>query len=442
MSDDKNEEENDDPIRIIAQAVKSLYKFRDYYFEHHSIENADNRNSDIELELNKTLNLFDKYKDCAIKNDRGKYYYLKGYALNIVPKYSKEAEELLSKAIKLDPKIVEAWNELGDCYCKNNNLIEAINCFNKALNYGKNKVSLRNLSILERQRPAITAEDKINNIERGLMLAKEAVQLDPQDGHSWAVLGNAHLSAFFGISQNPKTLKQCLSAYNQAEKDVTAKCTADLHYNKAVMLKYEEEYLLAIDSFTKAVMYDPTWEQPKNKIKQLVKYLKEITDMVSSSGKMKSKKLQQLLQSVNSKLLGPYSGGSYSTPNGQSVTLQEVTVNELIGGFNEEKVVLGKVVCSVYNEETVPFTFCLVDKIGTCVVATIYNLANGRGVIIGDSVAIPEPYVTDVDFKYDGNEYKFRLIRIETPLVLVINGKKTSRDYQAGVQMSLFKKFD
>lgn len=42
----------------------------------------------------------------------------------------------------------------------------------------------------------------------------------------------------------------------------------------------------------------------------------------------------------------------------------------------------------------------MVDKEGTCIAVTIFNLADGKGVIIGDSVAIPEPYVTDVDFNY------------------------------------------
>lgn len=42
----------------------------------------------------------------------------------------------------------------------------------------------------------------------------------------------------------------------------------------------------------------------------------------------------------------------------------------------------------------------MVDKQGTCVVVTVFNLAEGKGVIIGDSVAIPEPFVTDVDFTY------------------------------------------
>lgn len=42
----------------------------------------------------------------------------------------------------------------------------------------------------------------------------------------------------------------------------------------------------------------------------------------------------------------------------------------------------------------------MVDKESTCVVVTIFNLADGKGVIIGDSVAIAEPYMTDVDFSY------------------------------------------
>lgn len=139
----------------------TLYYFRDHYFENHDLNNSINRNRDIEVELQETLALFTKYKgslgipyferlfliyiilfyngpnflDCIENPVRAKYYYLRGRALNVVPRYSKEAEDLLSKAIKLDPKLVEAWNELGECYWKNDNLKEATNCFNKALLY-------------------------------------------------------------------------------------------------------------------------------------------------------------------------------------------------------------------------------------------------------------------------------------------------------------------
>lgn len=38
-------------------------------------------------------------------------------------------------------------------------------------------------------------------------------------------------------------------------------------------------------------------------------------------------------------------------------------------------------------------------------------------------------------------EFKFRLIRVENPRLMVVNGKKLGKDTQAGVQMSIFKKF-
>lgn len=46
-------------------------------------------------------------------------------------------------------------------------------------------------------------------------------------------------------------------------------------------------------------------------------------------------------------------------------------------------------------------TFCMIDKEKTVCVVTVYNLASGKGVIIGDSVAIPEPYVTYISFTFN-----------------------------------------
>lgn len=43
----------------------------------------------------------------------------------------------------------------------------------------------------------------------------------------------------------------------------------------------------------------------------------------------------------------------------------------------------------------------MIDKEKTVCVVTVYNLASGKGVIIGDSVAIPEPYVTHISFTFN-----------------------------------------
>ena len=61
--------------------------------------------------------------------------YLKGRALNVVPDHSPEAEQLLSKAVKLEPNLVDAWIELGECYWKRGDVETAKTCFEGALSH-------------------------------------------------------------------------------------------------------------------------------------------------------------------------------------------------------------------------------------------------------------------------------------------------------------------
>jgi hypothetical protein len=61
-------------------------------------------------------------------------------------------------------------------------------------------------------------------------------------------------------------------------------------------LKYEEEYELALESFSRAQALDPTWKDPEQKEKQLIKYLDSVQELVSLKGKLKGKKLQQMVQ--------------------------------------------------------------------------------------------------------------------------------------------------
>lgn len=60
---------------------------------------------------------------------------LTGKALNVTPDYSPKAEELLSKAVKLEPKLVEAWNQLGEVYWKKGDIAAAHTCFSGALTH-------------------------------------------------------------------------------------------------------------------------------------------------------------------------------------------------------------------------------------------------------------------------------------------------------------------
>ena len=55
--------------------------------------------------------------------------------MNVTTDHSPESESLLSKAVKLEPSFVEAWNELGECYWKRAQVENAQNCFEGALNH-------------------------------------------------------------------------------------------------------------------------------------------------------------------------------------------------------------------------------------------------------------------------------------------------------------------
>lgn len=72
-------------------------------------------------------------------------------------------------------------------------------------------------------------------IVRSVDYAKEAVSMDPKDGISWSVLGNAYLCQYFACAQLPQTLKSALSAYKQAWNDAIARGTPDLPYNKGIV---------------------------------------------------------------------------------------------------------------------------------------------------------------------------------------------------------------
>ena len=57
------------------------------------------------------------------------------------------------------------------------------------------------------------------------------------------------------------------------------------------------------------------------------------------------------------------------------------------------------------------------DKGGTPIVVTTYNLSPGKGVIIGDTVAIAEPYFTPIDIEPQSSQYKFSMVRVQAECV-------------------------
>lgn len=421
-----------DVISTLLKELQELYQFRDMFFENHPLEEANEKNKRVEDKKDALIAKFEAIDvDTQIPfDDRAKFLYMKGRCYNISPMYDSRATQCLSKAVKLNPHLVDAWNELGECYWKNMNVKEAKASFEGALKHERNRLSLRCLSIILRQESGDKKRsDATAAILKSVELAKEAVAQDLKDGVSWSVLGNAYLCQFFTVAQEPATLKLCMSAYKQAALDAIARGQPDLYYNEAIALKYSEQYSSALEKFSYACRLDPPWGPPKLEHTRLVNFLNAAQMLVRTRGKLKAKKVAALVQPIDKKVLGVYSEGSRHSFGGRpEVSLELARLNNLQEGANEGKVILGRVVGSINNDNAVPFTFAMVDESRECVLVTVYNWADGRGAIIGDCVVIPEPYLTAHKYDSDIVKYDFKSIRVNNPMLLLMNGRRVGRN--------------
>lgn len=62
------------------------------------------------------------------------------------------------------------------------------------------------------------------------------------------------------------------------------------------VLKYQESYELALNCLQQSISLDPMWDIPKTKLDFLIKYLKDVQTAYGTKGKIKPKKLQNMLQ--------------------------------------------------------------------------------------------------------------------------------------------------
>lgn len=67
------------------------------------------------------------------KKEKAELLYLRGRALDFLPEYTKQAEDMLSKSLKLQPTKREAWDALGHVYWKKNDLAASRKCFESSL---------------------------------------------------------------------------------------------------------------------------------------------------------------------------------------------------------------------------------------------------------------------------------------------------------------------
>ncbi|XP_077357564.1 tetratricopeptide repeat protein 5 [Festucalex cinctus] len=416
------EEHESSELQSIKELVDKLYNYRDCYFETHSVEAAAHKQQDVALELEKVLKKLQEKEECY--KHKAEFLLQKGRCLNVAPDFNAAAEECLSRAVKLQPGLVEGWNTLGEQYWKKGDLMAAKNCFTGALQQNKNKVSLRNMSMVLRQLPAADSDAHGKQVLESVDMARQAVELDVADGTSWYILGNAYVSLFFSCGQRAQLSTQALSAYAQSERvDRAAACYPELHFNRATLFQYEEMFGSALAGYSRAASLDPGWQEPAEKEKQLMEYLNNVTELCQKKGKVKARRLRSMMSNLTTSSLGPCSSPEFRSWTGRSGSLEPRPSSSLVHGVNGGVAALGKVVFSLAPRGRMAFTFGMVDNEETCVVVMVYNTADSWGVLIGDTVVVPEPRVKRHSITHKDTSFDFMSIRVDSPLFLIVNGK-------------------
>ncbi|XP_016456021.1 uncharacterized protein LOC107780028 [Nicotiana tabacum] len=384
-------------------AADELYSFRDNYFPLSPEERVSKlqTQSDLALQILDTIPI-EKRK---LPLQRATYEYLRGKVLDVVPVYKKEAEDHLSKAVKLNPSLVDAWLCLGNCIWKKGDLNAAKNCFTFALSKGPNKNILCQLSMLERKL-AQDAENPEEVVDESIKHAREAITLDVKDGYSWYNLGNAFLTSFFvtGAWDHNKLL-QSLKAYQNAERDEKMKSNPDLYYNCATVNKYLENYERALTGFEAAALMDPGLNAVED-ARMMVLLLDKLDYLLR--GQSKAKRLSSLSSSLATVDLSP----SY----------KRATMDLLSEGLNKGYAIIGKVLFFAKNESLAPLYYVLSDSNHTFYVISVYGIRSDA-IKEGDQVTLMEPFYRFVDFSWKGKRYQFKSVRVDFVEQVLVNGK-------------------
>ena len=91
--------------------------------------------------------------DPTLSNHQKAYYhYLRGKLFNIFENYHQSAEKNLCAAVKLYPKLVDAWKQLGECFWKKCDLEAAGNCFQWIVDFEGSPSSFTLLAMVQRRK--------------------------------------------------------------------------------------------------------------------------------------------------------------------------------------------------------------------------------------------------------------------------------------------------
>eukprot|EP00340_Litonotus_pictus_P000911 CAMPEP_0170528620 /NCGR_PEP_ID=MMETSP0209-20121228/14147_1 /TAXON_ID=665100 ORGANISM="Litonotus pictus, Strain P1" /NCGR_SAMPLE_ID=MMETSP0209 /ASSEMBLY_ACC=CAM_ASM_000301 /LENGTH=278 /DNA_ID=CAMNT_0010819985 /DNA_START=34 /DNA_END=871 /DNA_ORIENTATION=- len=276
--------------------MTSIDRIDDIFYTNYSNE----RNKILKDEILSTIKVLDEYlsnMNQLKKQEISFIYFSKSFLLDKLPEYSKVAEDSANKSLKLNPFNADSYNCIAHIIWKKGDINLAQNYFNQALQInGKDKSTLRNLSMILRAKKEEDFSEKINISTESVKLAKSAVDLDIKDSDSWYILGNAYFHNAFLNKNQYEDLQKAVNSYNMSEKHQKNYKNPDLYYNRAMVHLYMENFTKAYVDLAITQSVDPNLkagEQAENVAQLVTGFYRQIKNQCSVKSKKISQKLLQ-----------------------------------------------------------------------------------------------------------------------------------------------------
>jgi len=216
-------------------------------------------------------------------------------------------------------------------------------------------------------------------------------------------------------------LNLAIKAYTQTER-LQKEPNPDLYYNRATIFEYLERYNECVRDYVKAHQIDPNLHADY-KAERVVNFVIQASNMIQSKGKLKQKKITEMVKSVPTSLVGAVSFPSKEEQK-EKITYNVVSFGDLEPGENKPVILSAKIVSHLQKEQDVPMSFLAVDFKYVFSVISLYqtNKALAENVKPGDAVLIKSPNMIYTSLEYKGKLYTFQTIKVTEIGSILING--------------------
>lgn len=170
--------------------------------------------------------------------------------------------------------------------------------------------------------------------------------------------------------------------------------------------------------------------QAEARAERIVNFVINASILIATKGKLKSKKLTDMVKTVPSTLPSSVSF-PVAEEQKEKFLYNVVAINQLDPGENIGVILSAKIVNHLPKEQEVPMCFLVVDFKYNFSVVSIYhtNMSLEESLKHGDEILIKNPHVVFTSLEFKGKLYTYQTVKVPEIQNILVNGEPLISKY-------------